>query len=717
MKAIRICRYMWAGAAVVCALFAAHAEERTVAAGETLKFDLQASYNSSDSVLAVEDGGCVHVEQAGEYKCRFDLRGESAVLEISGWNSDKTLSGKILGAGTIRCANQWNNRSWNVAPATKLTGDLSDFSGRFELNYLSLDLSSAAGNVNASAVTGQQRGIDQNNNDPTVGAGFVLGSKQTLSVGWLDGRIWVRGADATSCLAVSGSTGKSSAIAVGPVGLKTLDETAPLPLLMVTNDAVATVWGGDFIRIEGTNGIVRIADGTTHIYKPVPNVNMEVLAGGTLEFGNTEVLSKVDPALWLDASKAETLDPYTVGGKEIVYTNNSAVIRRWSDCRAKQTKLYGLNPFGLDENGSGVPSQFPYLLSEGCNGKDVLSFGRGAVNGKVFGLDSQWGRVSADGTPFPSGVSEIAENRRLPFNKAVGVKWAIMVYSAQNNLVSEDQMYLSGFCPGQDVFGPIRGFQSVFNGSEESEWSSESVSQASVKTAFMRGWQQNNTLKTDGTPVWLDGEKVAYPSSMPLSGGFQVLTIDARLADGSATVVRALGTRTDDGQNCGGQTYGEMLLFSDELTDVQRLAIEAYLGCKWRLPGLDFSVSSLSVEAGGNVLAGREGLPVGLAPGLAFAAKDGKVVNPMNLPDVEMNAAVSGAISLAFDKANPKIGRYPLVSAKKLDGLKPEEWEFATTPAALKGRKVELVWEKNDSGDYARVYAKVEATGFSLSFR
>ncbi|HBO98985.1 MAG TPA: hypothetical protein DD637_04015 [Verrucomicrobia bacterium] len=708
---------MWAGAAVVCALFAAHAEERTVAAGETLKFDLQASYNSSDSVLAVEDGGCVHVEQAGEYKCRFDLRGESAVLEISGWNSDKTLSGKILGAGTIRCANQWNNRSWNVAPATKLTGDLSDFSGRFELNYLSLDLSSAAGNVNASAVTGQQRGIDQNNNDPTVGAGFVLGSKQTLSVGWLDGRIWVRGADATSCLAVSGSTGKSSAIAVGPVGLKTLDETAPLPLLMVTNDAVATVWGGDFIRIEGTNGIVRIADGTTHIYKPVPNVNMEVLAGGTLEFGNTEVLSKVDPALWLDASKAETLDPYTVGGKEIVYTNNSAVIRRWSDCRAKQTKLYGLNPFGLDENGSGVPSQFPYLLSEGCNGKDVLSFGRGAVNGKVFGLDSQWGRVSADGTPFPSGVSEIAENRRLPFNKAVGVKWAIMVYSAQNNLVSEDQMYLSGFCPGQDVFGPIRGFQSVFNGSEESEWSSESVSQESVKTAFMRGWQQNNTLKTDGTPVWLDGEKVAYPSSMPLSGGFQVLTIDARLADGSATVVRALGTRTDDGQNCGGQTYGEMLLFSDELTDVQRLAIEAYLGCKWRLPGLDFSVSSLSVEAGGNVLAGREGLPVGLAPGLAFAAKDGKVVNPMNLPDVEMNAAVSGAISLAFDKANPKIGRYPLVSAKKLDGLKPEEWEFATTPAALKGRKVELVWEKNDSGDYARVYAKVEATGFSLSFR
>ena len=79
--------------------------------------------------------------------------------------------------------------------------------------------------------------------------------------------------------------------------------------------------------------------------------------------------------------------------------------------------------------------------------------------------------------------------------------------------------------------------------------------------------------------VWLDGEAQADPTACYFSGGWQIVTIDP----GTHTIS---GLALPDDTNThagGGMNVAEILIFTEELTDTERLRVERYLAEKWGL--------------------------------------------------------------------------------------------------------------------------------------
>lgn len=704
-----VLRSVFLAAAATAGFFlSARAAEKTVASGETLDFDgmtlKQDEYKAwagADTTIVVQDGGMVTVTQglvnwspaSGTFACNFRLEGENAKLVLKNWYAYKVLTGKISGNGIVECQSGGNQAPWTETAHTTISGDLSAFTGSLVLGDMQVAISNQASAVKLARVTGLQ-GSDKK------GAGLDLGAGVKVEVAQLDGQIWVRGADGTTVLAVSNSTDQSQIIALGNAGFRASDENTPFPRLTVTNQTEIALAGGHFGIVEGVAGAAVRVDGTTHVYKPASNLKFAVADGGTLEFGNAAAVLAVNPALWLDASKAETLKPFVKGDKTAAEVDGHTVVRRWNDCRATQQETYGLNPYPKTASGADQISCFPYVLADACNGLSSVSFG---------------------------DASQKDAARHLPFNKKVDVRWAVMVYSAQNKLTADGNLYVGGYCPDKDMHGAAGKCPAAFEGTEESEWSAEPVAYASSTEPkkhpnyyFSRGWNKNNILQVGDVPVWLDGARIANPASTGLSGGYQILTIDSRQTENAnaGVPVRALGTKTDDGYNCGGQVYGEILLFSDDITSVQRLAVEAYLAAKWRVPGYDLAVGNVTVEEGGAFSAPESLFPngIGLNRSLTFTADGiGAVSDPLQLGDAEADAYLGGTIIVNFPTAKPKAGAYRIISAKKINRLDPSKWTLRTTE--LNGRKAKLVWEKNAAGDCTGAYVDVAANGFAISFR
>ena len=351
------------------------------------------------------------------------------------------MAGKVSGNGLIRCVSEYNGLKWAERPHTSIVGDLSDFTGTLELDDMPLAVAGSSAKVRLACVKSRFNG------QPCVGGGLELGANQQLAIGNLDGQLWVRSVDGSGSLDIKDSADSSQVIAVGAVGIRATGSDSPLARLTVTNDAAVTLRGGGFAWVEGKSGMVRVAEAVSHVYRPASGVQFDVLSGGTLEFGNAEALAAANPALWLDASKTESLQPLVKDDKTTAEVDGHTVVRRWHDCRASQREIYGLNPYTKVGWGAYQISCFPYVLADACNGLSSISFG------------------GASGDSL----------RRLPFNKKVDVKWAVMVYSAQNMLTADGNMYLGGYCPDKDNRGAAGNCKAAFEGSEESEWSTESV--------------------------------------------------------------------------------------------------------------------------------------------------------------------------------------------------------------------------------------------------
>ena len=105
---------------------------------------------------------------------------------------------------------------------------------------------------------------------------------------------------------------------------------------------------------------------------------------------------------------------------------------------------------------------------------------------------------------------------------------------------------------------------------------------------FQRGVNTNNGYVTSASvPIW---KSVSYPVwtngvavnglATGLSGGYQVLSIGITNSAGHG--VDALGM-VNSWQNSGGQRYGEVLLYTNLISDADRKANEGYLAAKWGL--------------------------------------------------------------------------------------------------------------------------------------
>ncbi|MGN0846247.1 MAG: hypothetical protein ACI4RA_02545, partial [Kiritimatiellia bacterium] len=265
------------------------------------------------------------------------------------------------------------------------------------------------------------------------------------------------------------------------------------------------------------------------------------------------------PALWLDASRADTMQQYL----NCVFTNG-IVMRRWNDCRPEQTTLYGLNP-----RGGGYMRVYPYVMTNALNGMSIVSMG--AQDGMI---EAEYAEVGASGDPK-------AETRRLPFNKPINVRTAIIVFGSQ-------------FGGGGAILGgdmETGGAQDV-NGDEE--WIEENV-----HCSFTRGGTAND-YKNSSTAIfakkrntWVDGLAVD-PTKTGYNGGWQIVSFESETEAGE--VVRSLGKMESWQEKQGGQNYAEILLYTNALTTAERRAVEVHLARKWGL-----ACGSLPLNGAGHV--------------------------------------------------------------------------------------------------------------------
>ena len=94
--------------------------------------------------------------------------------------------------------------------------------------------------------------------------------------------------------------------------------------------------------------------------------------------------------------------------------------------------------------------------------------------------------------------------------------------------------------------------------------------------AFARTAGLANGLTTSASAnIWLDGVKVTSPNAQTLNGGWQIVSIDT-----TGHNVNGFGWAKNY-NDAGGQNYGEILVFTNALSDVERTSVESYLAEKW----------------------------------------------------------------------------------------------------------------------------------------
>ena len=175
-------------------------------------------------------------------------------------------------------------------------------------------------------------------------------------------------------------------------------------------------------------------------------------------------------------------------------------------------------------------------------------------------VESTWPTLITNGVNGLSYLScDMDGARRLWFgdNNGIVTKYAIMVFGSQ----------LGG---GQGIIGNINGY-------------------------YARGGELSTSITKD-SPIfasnittYVNGNLLDDPRTRSLSGGWEIISFDT-----SSAVVHGFGFNKGLGtkENCRGQNYGEVLLFSETPTEEERVAAEKYLAAKWGLAGDYNGISS-----------------------------------------------------------------------------------------------------------------------------
>ena len=299
------------------------------------------------------------------------------------------------------------------------------------------------------------------------------------------------------------------------------------------------------------------------------------------------------PALWLDASDLASLHFDDAGG-----------ITRWNDTRDgasgtahpyaylnKQAPNYGSTPGVPHSNGTFQNANAPTLLPNEIAGKPVVDFGKY--------LSGSWLEV----TPV--------ENTRTIF-------WVLGSQNGGGHLIGTLHQ---GTARGGGT-DSISAGAALWNGSD---WNGETFR---------------------GSTNWINGVGVVG-TSKGLSGGYdQITTI---LPPPSNIIIRALAkegrliSAVNDSSRSGGQRLAELIIYTRELTEPQRLATETYLRHKWQA-GAANTTPALHVTDRGTVslpLAGTS-LTVPQLTGNGTLTKDGA-----GTLVVENTHGFNGTLSLA----------------------------------------------------------------------
>ena len=171
-----------------------------------------------------------------------------------------------------------------------------------------------------------------------------------------------------------------------------------------------------------------------------------------------------------------------------------------------------------------------------------------------------------------------------------------------------------------------------------------------TKDNVLFGWDVSANVLNGAT--YLDGDRVASPTSQTLSGGYQlveVLTTDNTTAD----LFGGDRTYTD---RVGGQRLAEVIVYDRQLTERERLQTERYLQKKW------FGRAATIAGLGTVAVAGNAGLAADVSPmAVNRLAGEGTVVkhgaDVLTLVDI---TAFTGTVDVAAGTLNLAVPAAPL---------------------------------------------------------
>jgi len=366
-------------------------------------------------------------------------------------------------------------------------------------------------------------------------------ARQTLTVDALEGALTIEGGanaivhihtlGTNAVLSVTGQAavrldaaapGASLTLAGPSTPLSVTGSGVVLDALTLTSGAVP-VTGGFTVNLLGGGGtLLKQGPETLRIYFSTNTAGVKVDQGQLVVAppAPETVLGEL-PALWLDASASNVFTQY----KSYAFTNGFINIERWNDCRP------GAPYYGYNSRGNDNQQVYPYVMTDNQNGKPVVSMGSYQLILSPPYIGPEGGGIEA---------------RRLPLSTNLYPQYAVMMFGSQ-----------------QGGGAAAVGGDPAFN---RAGWSSNDFRNPATPI-----------LSNGAYPVWTNGVAVTATNT-GFSGGYQILSLNTK-----GLLVNALGWRTDN-TTAGGQNYGEVLLYTNALTTLQRMTAEAYLAAKWGLP-------------------------------------------------------------------------------------------------------------------------------------
>ena len=534
----------------------------------------------------------------GEYD--FELKYGSAVVTGTE-TTTRTITSVDVPANApiyIFCENNYNSTSGASAPYRYQPMRLYSFKiyeGEGGVDVLKRDFIPCIDTNGAyglwDAVEGTFHGNQASGADFAGGVIYAAEANEKKTVPSASGMMELRGGDAATSEIEVGSVAAGSlvyvanslkAVTLDSVGSgvnivirKLLTSDAPLTLVLPAGQLVdsltieegLTVYLGSG-SVGSIEGIGKIVVGGAVKYGTISNgIDVKVEAGGSMVSGLSDVLAATLgdlPALWLDASDETTFQEYTYNGHAAPEgTFPGIVVRRWDDCRGGADRYFAVNARSSTTGNSdgGFIRTMPYSVTNELNGLTVLSFG-----GYDTPVNGAANAIREDGT----GINETGrkEQRRMVFNQPIESKTIIMVYGSQDG-------------GGMALVG---GWKSGQKGEKQNPLPGETIADSGQATYYNRNAAtvEAMTIATGraNVPCWVDGKAIVPNETAALNGGYQIVSLG--VAPGDSPSVRSLGM-SDEYGNAGGQRYGEILVFTNELTTVQRRAVEVYLAQKWGL--------------------------------------------------------------------------------------------------------------------------------------
>ena len=326
-----------------------------------------------------------------------------------------------------------------------------------------------------------------------------------------------------------------------------------------------------------------------------------VVNAGSVELGDGELFGS-KPALWFDASDLSTYAPlykegyqagyhnpsYLLGADKpaAVYTNDYPLVEKWYDKRPEQRLNFFWNNRWQDA-GTFYPQFYPFIVTNGLGGKPILSFG---IN-RSSGLSTEWNQTGVPGSTSASERRRMHLMQSATEGHAVYVHTCVMVFGSERG-------------GGRCIFGGYNGY--THDGSGLVAGNNPQCSDHFLRTGT--GYGVGNGIfqaKVEGTTTslyetWINGTSVVCTNT-PMSGSWDVISFNTDKAGSTGRAFRNIGS-PQDVDKAGGQDYAEFLIYTNKLSDTERMIVESYLARKWGLTGKQAaSAGTVSVGAGATV--------------------------------------------------------------------------------------------------------------------